>query len=164
MTGRGMAHPLRTDRSPACLSPCVRLRYRTQRFIPSVNETVLQLISRPMRHGLRRRIGQKLRLVQWQGAFDGLELEDHLAVHDDVGSVAAIDEDIVIKRWERYSALECDARFIELVSKALFIDRFKQAGTETAVHAHRQSDDSVGKVAAVAEAVAHGARAWCQSA
>ena len=55
VTGRGMAHPLRTDRSPACLSPCVRLRYRTQRLIPSVNETVLKLISRPMRHGLRRR-------------------------------------------------------------------------------------------------------------
>jgi hypothetical protein len=40
--------------------------YRTRRRSPSVSETVLQLISRPTRHPLRRRLGEKLCFVKWR--------------------------------------------------------------------------------------------------
>jgi superfamily II DNA or RNA helicase len=41
-------------------------------------------------------IGQKLRLVQRLGAFHRLEFKEHLTAHDNIGDVAAIEENVVI--------------------------------------------------------------------
>jgi hypothetical protein len=97
--------------------------------MPSVNDTVLKLISRPTRHGLR--------------AFDRLEFEDNLAVYDNVGDIAAIEENVVVGDGKWHLALELNALFAEFVAQAPFIDGFEQAGAEAAVYAHGQADDPV---------------------
>lgn len=58
----------------------------------------MKLISSPM--------WQELRFVQRQDAFDRLELQDHLVVHDDVGDVAAVQQDIVIAYRKHHLATE----------------------------------------------------------
>ncbi len=100
-------------------------------------------------------IGQKLRLVQRQDAFNRLEFQDHLAVYADVGDVAAVQVDIVINYGEQYLALERCTGPVELMAKAFFIDRFEQAGAEAAVNAHRQADDPVREIAAMGETGFH---------
>jgi hypothetical protein len=102
------------------------------------------------------KIGQKLRFVQWLSAFDRLEFEDNLAVYDDVGDIAAIEKNVVVRDGEWYLALERYALLAEFVAKAPFIDGFEQAGAEAAVHAHGQADDPVREVSVVAGVLIHG--------
>jgi hypothetical protein len=108
-------------------------------------------------------IGQKLRFVQWLNAFDRLEFEDHLTVHDDVGDVAAIEKNGVVRDGEWYLALERYALLAEFVAKAPFIDGFEQAGAEAAVHTHGQADDPVREVSVVAGVLVHGDRVGSNS-
>ena len=51
-------------------------------------------------------IGQELGFVQWLSALDRLEFEDNLAVYDDVGHIAAIEKNVVVRYREWYLALE----------------------------------------------------------
>jgi hypothetical protein len=101
-------------------------------------------------------IGQKLRFVQWLSAFDCLEFEDNLAVYDDIGDIAAIEKNVVVRDREWYLALEGYALLAEFVAKAPFIDGFEQAGAEAAVHAHGQADDPVREVSVEAGILIHG--------
>jgi aminoglycoside phosphotransferase family enzyme len=88
-------------------------------------------------------IGQKLRFVQRLSAFDRLEFEDNLAFYDNVGDVAAIEKNVVVRDREWDLALERYALLAEFVAQAPFIDGFEQAGAEAAVYAHGQADDPV---------------------
>jgi hypothetical protein len=96
--------------------------------------------------------------VQWLSAFDRLKFEDNLAVYDDVGDIAAIEKNVVVRDGERHLALERYALLVEFVAKAPFIDGFEQAGAEAAVHAHGQADDPVREVSVVAGVLIHGDR------
>ena len=91
-------------------------------------------------------IGQELGFVQWLSALDRLEFEDNLAVYDDVGHIAAIEKNVVVRYREWYLALERYALLAKFVALAPFIDGFEQAGAEAAVHAHGQADDPVREV------------------
>ena len=44
----------------------------------------------------------------------------------------------------------------EFLAETGLVDRFEQAGTETAVYSHRQANDGVGQGTAVGEVAGHG--------
>ena len=97
-----------------------------------------------------------LRLMQQQYALDGLELQDDLSLDDHVCNVAAVDHHIVIAHRQGRLPLEADAGPPEFMTQAPVIDRFQQTRSETAVHAHRETDDPLGKVAAMRKPGLHG--------
>ena len=90
-----------------------QVRYRTQRLMPLGSDTVLKLISTPLRQGLRwmagsspATAGEALCLVQRKDTFHRLEFQDRLRVHDDVGEVAVVQVCVVIQDREGDLALE----------------------------------------------------------
>jgi hypothetical protein len=118
----------------------------------------IEVDQQPNVAGTEPQIGQELRFVQRQNAFDRLEFENHLIVHDDVGDVAAVKQDIVVAYWKRHLATERYRGAADLVAETQFIDRLEQTGSKATVHAHGEADDLVRKVAAMGEAGLHGAQ------
>ena len=81
--------------------------------------------------------------------LDGLDLQDHLAVHDDVCSVPAFQPDAIIDKWQTNLLLVWKAGLTELVAETVFVGRFQQTGPKAGVHSHRQADYPVSEGAAM---------------
>jgi hypothetical protein len=98
------------------------------------------------------KVRQELGFVQRQDALDRLEFQNHLIVHDDVGDVAAVEQDFVVTHGERYLATERYGGAVDLVAETQFVYGLEPTRTEATMHPHREADDRVREVAAVREA------------
>ena len=75
-----------------------------------------------------------------QDVLDGLDLQNHFAVHDDVCSVPAFQPDAIIDKRQTNLLFVWKAGLGELVAETVLIGRFQQARSEAGVHSHRQAD------------------------
>jgi hypothetical protein len=80
--------------------------------------------------------------------LDGFQSESGLIGYDHVGDIQAVQWDSTVTGGERGLVLELDVGLGEFVAEAFVVDGFENAGTESAVHAHRQADDAVGEIGA----------------
>ena len=60
--------------------------------------------------------------------FDGFEFKDHLVVDDDVRPVATVERGAVIDQWQIDLPCIGEAVLIELMTEAVFVGAFEQAG------------------------------------
>ncbi len=76
-----------------------------------------------------------------QQALDGLELDEHAILDDDIESVATVDEDPLVRDRERSLAIEQKPPQLKLAAQARLVRRFEQARTEIPVHLDERTDD-----------------------
>ena len=94
------------------------------------------------------KIGQDLRVMHREQAIDRLDLDDQVALNQDVGSESCIEAYTSVS--DRYHDLSpaAEPSLCKFKAKAFFIDRLKQPRPEFLVNAYGEPDDAFGQSAA----------------
>ncbi len=66
-------------------------------------------------------VGQQLGFMDWSDPIDRFELDDDLAIDEQVESIAAVDEDIFVDDGQRRLSLKIQPALGELLHQASFI-------------------------------------------
>jgi hypothetical protein len=102
----------------------------TTRRRPSINLVALKLSSRPTRRPLIQRaahpeIDVKLRLVRRQDRGNGLDLQNDLTGHDDIGAEPVTDAGALVRDRNGSLPLERYPGLPQFVRQALLVHRFQ---------------------------------------
>ena len=89
-------------------------------------------------------ICQQLSKVDRKNNFDGLELDHHLVVDQEVDPKATIELKFLVQQGYLNLSFDIKPTIGQLVLQALLVDAFKQAGSQGVVNLKRGIDDNAG--------------------
>src|SRR5688500_9289853 len=84
--------------------------------------------------------------MDWQEAFNDLELDEDAVTNDDVESVTTIHAHALVLDWKRSLALEREPTVRKLGAHARLICRLQQSWTKRAMDLDQRADDGLGTV------------------
>jgi hypothetical protein len=72
-----------------------------------------------------------------QNPFDGLQLDDHFIVHDQIYFVSAVRQQVFVRDRQINPTFEGQPAKMQLVAQALFVCGFEQSRAKLTVHLDR---------------------------
>lgn len=82
--------------------------------------------------------------VDWSQSFNGLDLDNHASIDEEVQPTSALHADALEHHWHGDFLLHVKAALSQFVRQALLVHAFPQARTETTMHLNRGPDDCRG--------------------
>jgi len=86
--------------------------------------------------------------MDWQQPFHGFQLDDHLAIDDNVGSIRRLYGDTFKFNGNGDFATHCEAIALHSTQEAGAISRLEQSGSQRLVNLQRAAQDSLGQMCA----------------
>ena len=92
-------------------------------------------------------IGQHLRVVCRHQLGNRFDLNDHLAIYENIGAKAFVELDTLVSDWNSDLSLKGDASLCQLMTQAALIYGFQHAWTSDPMHLDGEADDLLGQFA-----------------